>query len=215
MGGFKPTAGKDVISRDRQYGPRLSLILNIASKIFINTLTLPQKNPPPRLVGGSLLTMEEDTAIGFARTVKSWLKSASRYHYQLYEYVSILSCLFFTAISPQATVLDFASDIQWVQYGEGGERVEFLANRTREGTFPPGSQWSRNPIPACIEPDGGYMQVLMFQDFPQNFLTLACLHIFKLSISSRTTWIVTREPSFPRQRLDFLATERIMLNQVP
>ena len=37
----------------------------------------------------------------------------------------------------QATVLDFAGDIQWVQYGEGGERVEFLANRTREGTFPP------------------------------------------------------------------------------
>ena len=70
--------------------------------------------------------------------------------------------LFFIAISPQATVLDFASDVQWVQYGEGGERVEFVANRTREGTFPPGSQWSRNPIPACIEPDGGYMQVLIF-----------------------------------------------------
>ena len=69
--------------------------------------------------------------------------------------------LLFTAISPQATVLDFASDVQWVQYGEGGERVEFVANRTREGTFPPGSQWSRNPIPACIEPDGGYMQVLI------------------------------------------------------
>ena len=31
----------------------------------------PQKNPLSRLVGGSLLTMEEDTAIGFARTVKS------------------------------------------------------------------------------------------------------------------------------------------------
>jgi len=58
----------------------------------------------------------------------------------------------------QATVLDFSGDIQWVQYGEGGERVEFLANRTREGTYPPGSQWSRNPIPACIEADGGYMQ---------------------------------------------------------
>ena len=175
----------------------------------------PQKNPLSRLVGGSLLTMEEDTAIGFARTVKSWLKSASRYHYQLYEYVSILSCLFFTAISPQATVLDFASDIQWVQYGEGGERVEFVANRTREGTFPLGSQWSRNPIPACIEPDGGYMQVLIFQDFPSKFLNLTCLQIFKLSIFSRTTWTVTREPSFPLQRLDFLATERIMLNQVP
>ena len=58
----------------------------------------------------------------------------------------------------KATVLDFAGDLQWVQYGEGGERVEFLANRTREGTFPPGSQWSRNPIPACTGADGGYMQ---------------------------------------------------------
>ena len=122
----------------------------------------PQKNPPSRLVGGSLLTMEEDTAIGFARTVKSWLKSASRYHYQLYIYVCIFSYPFFHRNFPQATVLDFASAVQWVQYGEGGERVEFVANRTREGTFPPGSQWSRNPIPACIEADGGYMQVLIF-----------------------------------------------------
>ena len=65
----------------------------------------PQKNPPSRLVGGSLLTMEEDTAIGFARTVKSWLKSASRYHYQLYKYVSIFSYPFFTAISPRPQYL--------------------------------------------------------------------------------------------------------------
>lgn len=56
----------------------------------------------------------------------------------------------------QRTVLDFAEDTQWVQYGEGGEKVEFIANRTRIGTTPPGSQWTRNPIPACIEPDGGY-----------------------------------------------------------
>jgi len=56
----------------------------------------------------------------------------------------------------QRTVLDFAGDLQWVEYGEGGEKVEFLANRTRTGTTPPGSQWTRNPIPACIEMDGGY-----------------------------------------------------------
>merc|ERR1711970_426913 len=30
--------------------------------------------------------------------------------------------------------LDFAGDMQWVQYGPGGEKVEFMANRTREGT---------------------------------------------------------------------------------
>jgi len=56
----------------------------------------------------------------------------------------------------QKTVLDFVGDVQWVQYGEGGEQVEFPAKRTRVGTSPPGSHWTRNPIPACIEPDGGY-----------------------------------------------------------
>jgi len=53
--------------------------------------------------------------------------------------------------------LDFAGDMQWVQYGPGGEKVEFMANRTREGTYPPGSQWTKNPIPACY-PYGGYME---------------------------------------------------------
>ena len=31
----------------------------------------------------------------------------------------------------------------------------FRANRTVSGTWPPGSQWTRNPIPACAKPDGG------------------------------------------------------------
>ena len=52
--------------------------------------------------------------------------------------------------------LRFHGDRQWVQYGEGGPRVSFLANRTSEGTWPRGSQWTRNPIPACAGPWGGY-----------------------------------------------------------
>jgi len=55
-------------------------------------------------------------------------------------------------------VLDFNGDMQWVQYGEDGEKVEFMANRTRTGTFPEGSQWTKNPIPACHTSDGGWFE---------------------------------------------------------
>ena len=49
----------------------------------------------------------------------------------------------------------FHGDRQWVQYGEGGPQVSFLAHRSSEGTWPRGSQWTRNPIPACAGPWGG------------------------------------------------------------
>lgn len=55
----------------------------------------------------------------------------------------------------QQTVLRFSGDTQWVQYGDSGPSVVFRANRTVSGTWPPGSQWTRNPIPACAKPDGG------------------------------------------------------------
>jgi len=56
----------------------------------------------------------------------------------------------------QAHPLDFDGDMQWVQYGANGTRIPFVANRTREGTTPAGSQWTKNPIPACAAADGGY-----------------------------------------------------------
>merc|ERR1712200_272930 len=57
----------------------------------------------------------------------------------------------------QETPLRFAGDEQWVQYGEDeGSRVYFVANRTDVGTFPPGSQWAKNPIPACNDLSGGW-----------------------------------------------------------
>lgn len=58
----------------------------------------------------------------------------------------------------QATPLTFHGDSQWVQYGEGGPKTTFQANRTTEGTWPEGSQWTKNPIPACLNPDGGWME---------------------------------------------------------
>jgi len=57
----------------------------------------------------------------------------------------------------QRTPLNFHGDVQWVQYGENkANRTAFKANRTTEGTFPIGSQWTKNPIPACKGPDGGF-----------------------------------------------------------
>ena len=47
--------------------------------------------------------------------------------------------------------LDFAGDKQWIELR--GDRIEIEAVRTREGTFPEGSQWTRNPIPNCLWPE--------------------------------------------------------------
>uniref|UniRef100_A0A7S4SZ54 Chitin-binding type-4 domain-containing protein n=1 Tax=Alexandrium monilatum TaxID=311494 RepID=A0A7S4SZ54_9DINO len=56
----------------------------------------------------------------------------------------------------QRTVLDFEGDTQWVQYGEdASNRTAFPAIRTTKGTYPKGSMWTRNPVPACRGPGGG------------------------------------------------------------
>jgi len=58
----------------------------------------------------------------------------------------------------QRTPLRFASEYSWAQYGGSpdAEKVYFLANRTSEGTTPPGSQWAKNPIPNCVGLGGGF-----------------------------------------------------------
>merc|ERR1712215_34270 len=57
----------------------------------------------------------------------------------------------------QATPLEFASDFQWVQFGKDpSTAVKFLANRTKSGTHPPGSEWTKNPVPNCAGLEGGY-----------------------------------------------------------
>merc|ERR1719187_1406342 len=67
--------------------------------------------------------------------------------------------------------LDFFGDKQWVQFEEYGEKTEVEALRTREGTFPEGSQWTRNPIPSCnyaeeTGPDG--KKIIHFDWFYNN-----------------------------------------------
>lgn len=52
--------------------------------------------------------------------------------------------------------LEFVGDESWIQFGDdAGNRTAFPAVRTAEGTHPPGSQWTKNPIAACGGQDGG------------------------------------------------------------
>ena len=48
--------------------------------------------------------------------------------------------------------LRFVGDTQWIQSAAPGmsNRTAVPALRTTEGTFPAGSQWTRNTIPACV-----------------------------------------------------------------
>ena len=48
----------------------------------------------------------------------------------------------------QQTTLKFIGDTQWIQASEPDNmnRTEIPARRTTNGTFPPGSQWTRNPV---------------------------------------------------------------------
>ena len=58
----------------------------------------------------------------------------------------------------QAMPLQFADDHHWIQFGqEKANRTRIPALRTRAGTFPAGSHWSRNPIPACAGAYGGFL----------------------------------------------------------
>jgi hypothetical protein len=53
----------------------------------------------------------------------------------------------------QKTPLKFATDRQWLQWSPlripGAPRLEIPLVKTSEGTYPPGSEWARNPVPAC------------------------------------------------------------------
>lgn len=56
----------------------------------------------------------------------------------------------------QRTPVQFASNTSWIQFGEDkANRTAIPALRTSQGTHPAGSQWTRNPIPACSGYVGG------------------------------------------------------------
>ena len=58
----------------------------------------------------------------------------------------------------QENQLDFVGEEQWVIYHNQGHwdypREEVKAKRTTEGTFPPGSMWTANPILPSMEEGG-------------------------------------------------------------
>jgi len=52
--------------------------------------------------------------------------------------------------------LKFVGNSSWIQWGANPKnRTEIPALRTTKGTTPAGSQWTRNPIPACDTSGGG------------------------------------------------------------
>jgi len=56
----------------------------------------------------------------------------------------------------QKTPLRFANNLQWIQTGHDlSTRRYFVANRTTVGTYPPGSEWTKNPVTNCAGFYGG------------------------------------------------------------
>lgn len=56
----------------------------------------------------------------------------------------------------QSGHLRFASEQSWIQYGsDKSNRSTISAHRVSVGTNPEGSQWTKNPLPACGDPSGG------------------------------------------------------------
>ena len=58
----------------------------------------------------------------------------------------------------QQHVLPFVGKTQKLRWVNGKE-VEINATRVSEGTFPVGSVWTKNPIPACVDKRGGRLGV--------------------------------------------------------
>merc|ERR1712151_473610 len=48
----------------------------------------------------------------------------------------------------QANTLKFATTSSWIEW-TNGSRLEFPLTKVTEGTYPPGREWARNPIPTC------------------------------------------------------------------
>merc|ERR1712080_549477 len=94
-----------------------------------------------KLPGLLWLTMEEATLTGSARSLKKeWLDSLKNAFSRL-PWTSRATCSGFSMVVDS--------------------RIEFKASRTKEGTFPEGSHWTRDPIPNCLYtqdpgPNGAY-----------------------------------------------------------
>lgn len=56
----------------------------------------------------------------------------------------------------QQKPLQFEGDTSWIQKEDNvSSRVPFIAVRTNVGTVPPGSEWTKNPVPPCHGASGG------------------------------------------------------------
>jgi len=74
------------------------------------------------------------------------------YSYRLCRVDSLESLSSVTEKCFQEMPLNFVGDTQWIQYGEDvSSRIAIKANRTKDGTYPAGSHWTKVPVPACLD----------------------------------------------------------------
>lgn len=108
----------------------------------------------------------------------------------------------------QKTPLRFVGDTQWIQYGgDETNRTEIPAVRVDEGTFPAGSQWTRNPLPACGTFDGGgvLQQVCHGSQFPEPVLGASGFY-------GMTPDDIVQKTTYQRKLTQFSVVDRV---QVP
>jgi len=84
--------------------------------------------------------------------------------------------------------LQFVGNESWIQYGEDeSNRTAIDATRVSEGTNPKGSQWTKNPIPACAGDVGG-------SSLPANIPFLSNCH--KAQFEPPLKGLVTTHPKW-------------------
>jgi len=111
--------------------------------------------PKPGTRGSSLPAMQGPKWAAGSQQEVSWSLYANHgggYSYRLCPKSSALTEECF-----QQHHLQFVGDKSWIQWAGKDEsnRTAIDATRVSEGTNPPGSQWTKNPIPACAGDVGG------------------------------------------------------------
>jgi len=110
--------------------------------------------PKPGTLGSTLPKMKGEEWQAGSQQEVSWSLYANHgggYSYRLCPVSSELTEECF-----QQHHLQFVGNQSWIQYGNGtNNRTAIAAYRISEGTNPPGSQWTKNPIPACGGDVGG------------------------------------------------------------
>jgi len=102
-------------------------------------------------VDGTLLPKSKPTVWQLGSTVDvAWALSAN--HAGGYTYRLCKDDGAVTEECFQANTLKFATNVSWIWY-PNGTKIEIPMHKVTNGTYPSGSEWARDPVPACYECD--------------------------------------------------------------